>query len=35
MYGIPYANVVGNWMYVMIYTKPDIAYAFRLVNRFK
>ena len=30
----PYASVVGSLMYVMVCTKPDIAYAVGVVNRF-
>src|SRR3954469_14090377 len=31
---IPYANIVGSLMYVMVCTKPDIAYAVSLVSRY-
>ena len=31
---VPYCNVVGSLMYGMIGTRPDLAYAVRLVSRF-
>jgi len=31
---IPYSSVVGSLMYVMICTRPDIAYAVGVVSRF-
>ena len=31
---VPYASVVGSLMYVMVYTRPDIAHAIGVVNRF-
>ncbi|KAL6331686.1 hypothetical protein AAG906_014336 [Vitis piasezkii] len=31
---VPYASVVGSLMYVMVCTRPDIAYAVGVVNRF-
>ena len=31
---VPYSNAVGSMMYAMIPTRPDIAYAIRVVNRF-
>ena len=31
---IPYANVVGSLIYVMVCTRPDIAYSMSLVSRF-
>ena len=34
MEGIPYANVVGSLMYVMVCIHPDIAHAVSLVSRF-
>ncbi|KAA0054700.1 gag/pol protein [Cucumis melo var. makuwa] len=30
---IPYASAVGNLMYVMLYTRPDICYAVGIVSR--
>ena len=30
----PYSNVVGSLMYVMIGTRPNIAYGVSLVSRF-
>jgi len=34
MDGLPYANLVGSIMYVMIYTRLDIIYAMSVVNIF-
>src|SRR4051812_3675682 len=34
MNSIPYANIVGSLMYVMVCTRPDIAYAVSLVSRY-
>jgi hypothetical protein len=31
---IPYDNVVGSLMYVMISTRPDISHAFGVVNKY-
>ncbi|XP_070014446.1 secreted RxLR effector protein 161-like [Nicotiana sylvestris] len=31
---VPYANVVGSLMYVMICTRPDISHAIRVVSRY-
>jgi len=31
---VPYASVVGSLMYVMVCTRPDIAHAIGVVNRF-
>lgn len=31
---VPYANAVGSLMYVMICTKPDLAYSASLVSRY-
>lgn len=31
---VPYASVVGCLMYTMVLTRPDIAYAISIVNRF-
>ena len=31
---MPYASVVGSLMYVMVCTKPDIAHAVGVVNKF-
>lgn len=31
---IPYSSVVGNLMYAMIYTRPDLAHAVRVVSRY-
>jgi len=30
---IPYATVVGSLMYVMVYTRPDIAHAMGVLSR--
>jgi len=32
---IPYASAVGSIMYVMLYTRPDVAYALGIVSRFQ
>ena len=34
MQDVPYASAVGNLMYVMICTQPDIAYAVSTINRY-
>ena len=34
MQAIPYANIVGNIMYVMISTRPDVAQAISVTSRF-
>ena len=31
---VPYASAVGSLMYVMVCTRPDIAYSVGLVSRF-
>ena len=31
---VPYANVVGSLMYVMVCTRPDLAYVVSIVSRF-
>ena len=31
---VPYASAVGNLMYAMVYTRPDIAHAVRVVSQF-
>uniref|UniRef100_J3N766 Reverse transcriptase zinc-binding domain-containing protein n=1 Tax=Oryza brachyantha TaxID=4533 RepID=J3N766_ORYBR len=31
---VPYASAVGNLMYAMIYTRPDLAHAVSVVSRF-
>nr|GEV73188.1 hypothetical protein [Tanacetum cinerariifolium] len=31
---VPYANVVGSLMYLMVYTIPDLAYAISVVSRY-
>ncbi|KAL9858560.1 putative RNA-directed DNA polymerase [Arabidopsis thaliana] len=31
---VPYANVVGSLMYAMVCTRPDLAHAVSVVNRF-
>ena len=33
MMNIPYASTVGSLMYAMVYTRPDIGYAVRVVSR--
>ena len=30
----PYASAVGSLMYIMVYTRPDIAHATGLLSRF-
>lgn len=30
----PYANVVGSIMYLMVCTKPDLAYGISILSRF-
>ena len=32
---IPYASAVGSLMYAMLYTRPDICYAVRVVSRYQ
>lgn len=34
MNSIPYANIIGSLMYVMVCIRPDIAYAVSLVSRY-
>lgn len=34
MLNVPYASVVGSLIYVMICTRPDIAYVVRVISRF-
>jgi len=31
---VPYAHVIGSLMYVMVYTRPNMAHALGVVNRF-
>jgi len=31
---VSYASVVGSFMYAMVCTRPDLAYAVSIVNRF-
>ena len=31
---IPYSSAVGSIMYVMVCTRPNVAYGIGLVNRF-
>ena len=31
---VPYASAVGSLMYAMVYTRPDIAHAVRVLSRF-
>ena len=31
---VPYVSVVGSLMYVMVYTRPDIAHAVGVVSRY-
>ena len=31
---VPYANVIGSLMYVMICTRPDLAYAVSMVSQY-
>ncbi|GKB52810.1 hypothetical protein Tco_0903563 [Tanacetum coccineum] len=31
---VPYANAVGRLMYLMVYTRPDIAYALSVVSKY-
>ena len=32
---VPYANVIGSLMYVMMCTRPDISYVIGLVSRYQ
>ena len=34
MSNIPYCNVVGTIMYLMICTRPDLGYAMSMISRF-
>ena len=34
MENIPYTNVIGTIMYLMISTRPDLAYSISLLSRF-
>ncbi|XP_057808557.1 secreted RxLR effector protein 161-like [Salvia miltiorrhiza] len=34
MYSVPYSNAVGSIMYMMICTRPDLAYAISILSRF-
>ena len=34
MSNVPYANTVGSLMYIMVFTRPDIAYAVSVVSRY-
>jgi hypothetical protein len=31
---VPYSSVVGNLMYAMVFTRPDIAHAVGVVSRY-
>ena len=31
---VPYVSVVGSLMYVMVYTRPDIAHVVEVVSRY-
>ena len=31
---VPYSSVVGSLMYVMVCSRPDLAYAIGVVNRY-
>ena len=33
MKNIPYSNVMGSIMYVMVYNKPDLAYSSSMISR--
>ena len=33
--GHPYASVIGSIIYVMLYTKPDIAYDLSVTSRYQ
>jgi len=35
MNNVPYTNVVGSLMYVMLCTRPDICFAIGLVSRYQ
>ncbi|XP_070018025.1 secreted RxLR effector protein 161-like [Nicotiana sylvestris] len=35
MKAVPYASVVGCFMYAMLYTRPDICFAIGMVSRFQ
>ena len=32
---VPYASIVGSFMYVMLCTRPDICYSIGMVNRYQ
>ena len=32
---IPYASTIGSIIYAILYTRPDVAYALGIVNRFQ
>ena len=32
---VPYASAVGNLMYAMLYTRPDICYSVGMVSRYQ
>jgi len=34
MFRVPYTSAVGSLMYVMVCTRPDLAYAVSTVSRF-
>ena len=34
MYCVPYASVVGNLMYAMVCTRPDIAHVVGVLSRY-
>jgi len=34
MFRVPYARAVGSLMYAMVCTRPDLAYAVRIVSQF-
>ena len=34
MFHVPYTSVIGGLMYVMVFTRPDLAQAFSVMSRY-